>query len=372
MATQTTVSGDAIWAEKDKDATRQYTFKLDDYMAVDDVISSASWGISPSGSVQVANSSFSDKSVSVYLSGGVQSTWYAVTCSWTSQNGIVDQFTLRLFIKEDAESVSAFGSALFPNRFTAIKKLRTDRLLLAASGAMPSVELSDDYLWDKILAAEAEISHELRVPLQPTTFFPDTPTDDEIAALGGQPWGIDPGYDYSPEAFGYNDKWGMIKTRNKPLQSVSRVRFAYPGGELSHYDLPLDWLRMDKKYGQIQFVPSSTAFVAPLNAFVMQAIGNGRTIPLAIQVTYVAGLSDAAKTYPDLIDALLKKTMIKVIEDVFLPQSGSISADGLSQSMSVDMEKYHDTVDRILNGGKGSNGGLMTAIHGVRFASLGG
>lgn len=263
------------------------------------------------------------------------------------------------------------GSALFPDKTAAITKMRTERLLMSATASLPSVTLADDYIWGKLRAAESEIAHALRVPLGPTTFFPQEPTEDEILALNGGAWGVDPGYDYSPEAFGFSDKWGMLKMRNKPLISVSRVRFAYPGGSGSSYDLPLDWLRMDKKYGTIQFVPSSTAFVAPLNAFVMQAIGNGRTIPLAIQVSYVAGLSNAARDFPELLDAVMKSASLKIIEDAFLPQSGSISADGLSQSMSVDMDKHHDTIDRILNGGKGSNGGLMAAIHGIRIGVLG-
>lgn len=247
----------------------------------------------------------------------------------------------------------------------AVARMRQDRLMMAAQGFMPDVAVTDDYLWDKLRAAESETAHELRVPLVPTAFFPSQPTDEEIAALGGKPWGIDPGYDYSPTQFGYNDSWGLLRTRQKPIQSVSRVRFAYPGGDLSHYDLPLDWLRIEQKSGTIQFVPSSSAFIAPLNAFVMQAIGNGRTIPLAIQLTYVAGLVDVPRNYPELLDVIYKKAALKVVEDLFIPQSGSISADGLSQSVSVDMEKYHDTIDRILNGG------LMTAIHGIRVANLG-
>lgn len=275
--------------------------------------------------------------------------------------------TLTWLIPVEVSAVAEPGSALFPNRAAAILKMRQDRLTLAASGAMPSVTLSDDYLWSKLLAAESEISHTLRVPLAPTHFYPDTPSDTEIDGLAGAPWAIDPGYDYNPQDFAFNDRWGMIRLRNKPLISVSRVRFAYPGGPTAHYDLPLDWVRADKKYGQIQFVPSSTAFAAPLNAFVMQAIGNGRTIPLAIQISYVAGLSNVSATYPELIDAVFKLASIKVIEDAFLPQSGSISADGLSQSISNDMDKHRDTVDHIINGGKGSNGGLMTAIHGIRL-----
>lgn len=292
-------------------------------------------------------------------------TGEAILAISSTSPGLVRRY--RLVVEADGE----FARSLLFVKDIAVERLRADGLVMAASGALPSVALSDEYIWDKLRAAEAEIAHELRVPLAPTTFFPLDPTEQEIAALDGKPWAIDPGYDYSPEAFGYSDKWGAIKLRNKPLKSVSRVRFAYPGGQGSSYDLPLDWLRMDKKFGTIQFVPSSTAFVAPLNAFVMQAIGNGRTIPLAIQVSYVAGLDNVAGTFPELLDAVMKKAVLKIVEDAFLPQSGSISADGLSQSISVDMDKYHDAVDRIINGGKGSNGGLMTAIHGIRFGVMG-
>lgn len=279
---------------------------------------------------------------------------------------IVKRFAVRIETAGDFERSGLFVKDI------AVDRLRADSLMMAASGAFTAVQVSDDYLWDKLRAAESEMAHELRVPLVPTHFFPDTPSDAEIEALNGQPWAIDPGYDYAPGDFAFNDKWGYIKMRNKPLHSVSRVRFSYPGGPTAHYDLPLDWLRMDKKYGQVQFVPSSTAFAAPLNTFVMQAIGQGRTIPLAIQFTYVAGLDNVQQNYPELMDAIMKKTVIKVVEDAFLPQSGSISADGLSQSISNDMDKHRDTVERIINGEKGSNGGLMAAIHGVRFGVMGG
>jgi hypothetical protein len=289
----------------------------------------------------------------------------AATLAITSTSpAIIKRFAVTI------ESATEFASTGLFVRDIAVDAMRADRLVVAASGAMPSVTLADDYLWAKLRAAESEIAHELRVPLVPTAFFPATPTNDEITALNGMPWAIDPGYDYEPASFSAGDKWGLIKLRNKPIQSVSRVRFAYPGGAGSYYDLPLDWLRMDRKYGTVQFVPSSTAFIAPLNAFVMQAIGNGRTIPLAIQVSYVAGLVNVAQDYPELLDVIMKKASLKIIEDAFLPQSGSISADGLSQSMSNDMDKHHDTIDRVLNGGKGSNGGLMAAIHGIRLGVM--
>lgn len=335
-----------------------------------DGIASSAWTLLDQNSPLLLSQSLNDTTLTtvwIEVPPGASPGWYMLENAITSVEGRRDSRVCMLYVQP---AVAATGSALFPNRLVAVAKMRRDRLIMAANGALPSVTVSDDYLWDKLRAAESEIAHELRVPLAPTAFFPSTPTQAEIDALGGQPWGIDPGYDYQPSDFAYNDRWGTIKLRNKPLHSISRVRFAYPGGPTAHYDLPLDWVRPDRKYGMIQFVPSSTAFAAPLNQFVMQAIGMGRTIPLAIQISYVAGLQDVGANYPELLDAVYKKAALKVIEDAFLPQSGSISADGLSQSISNDMEKHHDTVERIIYGGKGSNGGLMTAFHGVRVIGM--
>ncbi|MNP11944.1 hypothetical protein D3C76_1041570 [compost metagenome] len=92
----------------------------------------------------------------------------------------------------------------------------------------------------------------------------------------------------------------------------------------------------------------------------------GRIIPSMVEVEYTAGLTDVANTYPELLDCIKKKAVLKVVADAYLPQSGSISADGLSQSLSVDMDKYHDAIDHIINGPAGANGGLMSKIHGIR------
>ena len=45
-------------------------------------------------------------------------------------------------------------SALFI-RDVALDRLRADRLMLLAKSIMPNVQVSDDYLWDKLLAADA-------------------------------------------------------------------------------------------------------------------------------------------------------------------------------------------------------------------------
>lgn len=369
MPTPFVETEDGFAAEQNAGAKLDYSFDWSDWLSKSpgDTLAQSDWVASPSGLTLSGLSSSPAGDTVVWVEGGTAGEWYTLVNTVRSTQGRRDERVCLLYIKP---SVSA-GSALFPNRLVALARIRRDSLMMLAQAALPGITVTDDYLWSKLRAAESEIAHELRVPLAPTAFFPSTPDAAQLAALpAGMTWAIDAGYDYSPGDFAFNDKWGFIKLRNKPLQSVSRVRFAYPGGDRAQYDLPLDWLRMDKKHGQIQFVPSSSSFAAPLNAFVMQAIGNGRTIPLAVQISYVAGLENAATNYPELIDVVLKKTALKVMEDAFLPQSGSISADGLSQSMSQDMDKHHDAIDRIINGGKGSNGGLMAAIHGIRLGVL--
>jgi len=279
--------------------------------------------------------------------------------------GFIKRFQLNV-----ESSTAPTRSALFIKDF-AIDELRGDRLALMAQTFFPSVRLTDDFLWEKLLTAEAQIAGDagLRVPLVPTRFFPDTPTDTEISALNGLPWAIDPGYEYEPDFF-RADRFAFIVTRQKPIVDVLRVRFVYPTGVESSYEFPRPWIQFDRKYGHIRIVPTSATINAPIGAYALQALGAGRAIPFAIKVDYIAGLEDARKTYPQLVDVIKRMAVLKVIEDGFVAASGSISADGLSQSMSVDMQRYRDTIEMVLNGPKGSNGGLMAAIHGIRMMSM--
>lgn len=247
-----------------------------------------------------------------------------------------------------------------------IDEMRSDRLMAASAGAMQNVEVSDDYLWEKVRAAESEISHTLRVPLVPTRFFPHPPTEEQLAELDGMAWAVEVGTDYDPTMF-ERDKWGFIVTRQKPIISIERMRFQYPTQNMGFYDIPQQWLTFDAKYGHIRIVPSSSAVLTGMTGFIMTNMAAGRTIPSMIQYIYTAGLTDVANTYPELLDAIKKLAVTKVLADAFLPQTGSISADGLTESMSTDMAKYHETIDHIINGAEGSNGGLMSKIHGIRL-----
>lgn len=256
-------------------------------------------------------------------------------------------------------------SKLFTKDFI-VDDLRNNALILLATSLFPTIQLTDDYIWSKVLAGEAAIEHMLRVPLVPTQFFPSQPTSDQIAALPvGMPWAIDPPYDSDPSAF-EGDRWGFIKTNNRPVQSVQSMVYVYPSPVDGIFNVPTDWLRIDPKYGEVRIVPTSMTIGFPLAAFMISAASSGRTVPQMIQLTYVAGINDAWKEYPDLIDVIKKKAALLIVQDAFLPQSGSISADGLSQTLSVDMMKYNDIIETIINGPKGQNGGLMAQIHGVR------
>lgn len=246
-----------------------------------------------------------------------------------------------------------------------IDEIRQDRLMAAAAGVLQDVKVSDNYLWDKIRAAESELSHTLRVPLVPTRFFPIPPTEEEIAALDGMAWQIEVGTDYDPTMF-ERDKWGFIVTRQRPIISVERMRFVYPTQNMGYYDIPLDWITFDARYGHIRIVPSSSAVLTSFSGFVLTNLAQGQVIPSMIQTVYTAGLTDVANTYPELLDCIKKMAVLKIVADAYFPQSGSISADGLSESISVDLSKYHESVDEIINGPKGSNGGLMSKIHGIR------
>lgn len=242
--------------------------------------------------------------------------------------------------------------------------------MLAAATHFPDIVLSDDYIKRKLLAAEKDISRQLKVFLEPTTIFPYEPTEDEIADLQGKPWAEETGYDYDAEFF-QGDRWGYLVTRQRPLISVEFIRMAYPDPRGAFYTIPNAWMRLDKQPGHIRLVPASQTFTAPLGAFLMQALGGGSGIPSMIQVKYVAGLTNAKENWPDLVDVIYKAASLAVLKETFPVSSGSISADGLSQSQSIKLSDYDDMINLALFGPKGANGGLWTAIHGVGVTVLG-
>jgi hypothetical protein len=211
----------------------------------------------------------------------------------------------------------------------------------AFAGAPPSA----GDVWSALLAAEKDLQRQLRVYLEPTVIVPSTADPAEINALetAGTLYALEAPYEYEPETFS-NNFFGFIETKQRPIISVASMKFKYPGPGTTVFEVPFEWLRPDRKYGQIHLVPTGLASYGPMNAFVLQAITNRRTVPMMIEIRYTAGLTDAHELWPDVIDLIQKMAILRLMESTFPAQSGSISADGLSQSASVDTEKYADMI----------------------------
>ncbi len=250
----------------------------------------------------------------------------------------------------------------------AIAQLRTDRLMRLGSSVFNGVTLSDTYLQQMLLAAERLVERELRVFLVPRQIIPvGTPLAEvQQLAAAGIPMVEEPGYPYDTGLFNGMD----LETRHRPIITVYRLWYTYQGegtplGDASAplYDIPLDWVQLDRKYGKINLLPSSTFTNLPLNTFLLSMLGGGRDIPFGLKLRYSAGLSNVLTEYPDLVQLVIRKAVISILDDSFLPQSGSISADGLSQSLSRNVDVYRDAADKAL-------GKIASQIKGIRLTVL--
>lgn len=249
--------------------------------------------------------------------------------------------------------------SLFPNKTTAAAELRAD-LALGAGALIDLSSCTDDALYAKLLAAEADASKQLRVYLEPTVIIPEEAPQSEIDALeeANTRYAQEAAYDYDPDFFGA-DKWGFVVTKSRPIISVESMKFSYPAPTRQIWEIPHEWIRLDRKYGHIRLVPQAMSVSVPVAGFIMNALGGGRSIPFMIQIRYTAGLKNAAADYPELIDTIKKMAVLRLLQSAFLPQSGSISVDGMSQSKSIDLEKWHDGIQDKLDA-------LRDQIHGVR------
>ena len=240
------------------------------------------------------------------------------------------------------------------NRDVAVRRFLAERAPAVARylGATPS----SDYVWDKMLAAEADVKRELHVFLEPTSLFPSDPTPAEITALAGKPWAVDPGYDYDADMT-QPGGWTFVALRQRPVISLESVKFSYPSmGTI--FEVQPNWIKLDRKYGHLRFAHAGNGFVSQIGAQMVGAMGL-QTSPQFIEVRYTAGLKNAAADYPDLLDLVHRMAMIRMMGESMMPASGSISADGLSQSTSApDLEKLQGGVDRMLET-------LRQRIHGI-------
>jgi hypothetical protein len=208
---------------------------------------------------------------------------------------------------------------------------------------------SDGSLYRKLLAAEADAARYLSVPLSPTEVFPDDPTDAELAELDGTPYLVEPGYDLTPDFFSVSSGFGTLLLRTRPILSVRSIKLIYPSFAATVFDIPMEWVRLDRKAGLVKIVPGAGSINAPLSIFSVQAMAGGYTVPYMIRVRYRAGIDATLPEYYDVRDTVFKMATLRLLQGAFIASSGSISADGLSESLSADVSKFGDDVDHSLD-----------------------
>lgn len=247
--------------------------------------------------------------------------------------------------------------SLFPDMQTAVATFCRDRI---AGTPLAGQTLDEDFLAAQLRAATVDAGLALRVFLEPTLVLPESASQAERDALDedGTPWVEEPGYDLEGDFFS-GERWGYLVTRHRPIVAVHSMQFVYPQPYSGVFTVPADWIRTDKKYGHIRLVPGTQAFAAPLSAWVMQVMGAGRTVPQMIQLRYTAGLRNAAQQYPELVDLVQRMAALRMLQGQFVGASSSISADGLSESRSLDLDKFQGDIDHHLER-------LRQVIHGVQ------
>jgi hypothetical protein len=196
-------------------------------------------------------------------------------------------------------------------------------------------------------ASEADAERALRVLFGSVEVVPEQApqADKDALTVAGTRWVEDPGYDMDPGFF-HGDRWGFLVLRHRPVSLIREYKFVYPSPMSTVWAVPEDWIRLDRKFGHVNLVPGTQIYAAPFSAWLMAAIGGGRMIPRMIQVRYVAGIVNPAAAYPDIVDLVLQMASLRILQSLMLPGSGSISADGLSQSRSITVKDYQDDIDR--------------------------
>lgn len=246
-----------------------------------------------------------------------------------------------------------------------VPRIMADRLMRLAATYFPDAPLSHAYVWEKLLAEETLFEQRTRTKLGVREVLPTgaDASEYEAFATAGMPVLEEPGYDYDPRFFN-GDAWGLIELRNKPIVTVHSVVFAYPNVDNVLFSIPPSWIRPDKKYGKINLVPGTdTAINLPANAYILSALGGGRTIPFMVQVRYQVGMPNIRTDRPDIVDTIIKLTVLAILDDLYLPASGSSSLDGLSQSLSFDASKYRELVDKRVDT-------IASSLNGIRFMAM--
>jgi hypothetical protein len=360
----TDVAGMLI-GEKAVGAVLDYTLDHAQGMDSGETLVSSTWTSSPAG-LSLSQSSFGATTATIVATGGAAGTWYTVANLATGSAGMVHDGQFALYVFDPANLGAGLGLP-FASVPGALAALRRDRLMLLGQNFLSGIRVDTQYLLDKLAAATAFAERRLRVFLTPREVLPNTAPQSEIDALtaAGQTVYLEPAYDYDPTFF-QGDAWGFQPLRQRPVLAVHSMQFQYPTPSTTLWTIPSEWIRVDRKYGTLNLLPVTSAISLPLNAFVLSALGGGRMVPHFLAIRYRAGIENISRDYPDILDAILKQTVLSIVQDCFIPSSSSesVSADGLSQSSSIGltMSDYSAIIDTKLDSIRDALGGLRMTV----------
>lgn len=144
-------------------------------------------------------------------------------------------------------------------------------------------------------------------------------------------------YDFDPKLF---ENFGFLQLRHYPVISVDRCKiYSVVGGVILDI-LGQNWLRLNKKYGQLNMYPTNGYSYGPF-AFGINVwrLGFQFKYPDGIQVDYQTGFANTDLIPPDLrnmIGMWASLLAMSVIGDGLLAgfASESVSLDGLSESFT--------------------------------------
>lgn len=225
------------------------------------------------------------------------------------------------------------------------------------ASALGDAAAQDAAIDSAIADADARIRRELMIEMG-TVRVASWPDDDMVL-------GTD--YDVEEEPYDFTSaqfrRWGFVRLRRRPVQSVQRVRLML-GRHNTILTYPQQWIRINKRSGHLSIVPTPGAgwsgLVLQGGTYFIPYYSSGwmgDNIPQVIAVDYTAGLGgDYAKDeYADLRHQrarLAAAELLQYLAHAKHPgvQSISISEDGASESVSYTRggkPMFQDFIDAV-------------------------
>lgn len=173
--------------------------------------------------------------------------------------------------------------------------------------------------------------------------------------------------------------WGYVQLWKRPILEVKALRLMY--GTRPAWEVPQDWLKIDKNSGKIQMFPSSgsvTSMIIGASGAIYGLYNSWDYAPQMWEVDYVAGM-DSNNLPAHLKELIYKKAVIGILQvwgDLILGAgiaSSSISIDGLSQSIgttqsamfggaSARCEEYRKDIEALIPVLRQKYGGIRMTV----------